>query len=75
MSAPKQSGNGSQYWSWDSCKWGTHRVNCYPGSCPFKVYVRDNKVVREEISCTYPEFFDPDDRVPDYNPRGCQKGY
>ena len=64
-----------QYWSWDSCKWGTHRVNCYPGSCPFKVYVKDGKVVREEISCTYPEFTDPDDRVPDYNPRGCQKGY
>ncbi len=75
MSGAKQSGNGSEYWSWDSCKWGTHRVNCYPGSCPFKVYVKDNKVVREEISCTYPEFFDPDDRVPDYNPRGCQKGY
>lgn len=64
-----------RYWEWDSCKWGTHRVNCYPGSCPFKVYVKDNKVVREEISCTYPEFVDPDDRVPDYNPRGCQKGY
>jgi DMSO reductase family type II enzyme molybdopterin subunit len=64
-----------QYFQWDSCKWGTHRVNCYPGSCPFRIYVRDNKVVREEISCTYPEFTDPDSKVPDYNPRGCQKGY
>ena len=63
------------YFDWDACKWGTHRVNCYPGSCPFRVYVKDEKVVREEISCTYPEFADPDDRVPDYNPRGCQKGY
>ncbi len=64
-----------QYWHWDDCRWGTHRVNCYPGSCPFKVYVKDSRVVREEISCTYPEFCDPEDRVPDYNPRGCQKGY
>ena len=64
-----------QYFEWDSCKWGTHRVNCYPGSCPFRVYAKDGKVIREEISCTYPEFDDPESRVPDYNPRGCQKGY
>ncbi len=63
-----------EYWKWDSWKWGTHRVNCYPGSCPFRVYVKDGKVVREELSCTYPEFEDPDHKVPDYNPRGCQKG-
>jgi steroid C-25 hydroxylase alpha subunit len=63
------------YWNWAKCRWGTHRVNCYPGSCPFRVYARDGKVVREEISCTYPEFQDPDYRIPDYNPRGCQKGY
>jgi steroid C-25 hydroxylase alpha subunit len=64
-----------KYWEWDRCRWGTHRVNCYPGSCPFRVYAENGKVVREEISCTYPEFSDPDFRVPDYNPRGCQKGY
>src|ERR1039458_9566819 len=64
-----------QYFEWDSCKWGTHRVNCYPGSCPFRVYVKDGKVIREEISCSYPEFDDPESKVPDYNPRGCQKGY
>jgi DMSO reductase family type II enzyme molybdopterin subunit len=63
------------YWQWDNCRWGTHRVNCYPGSCPFKVYAKDNRVIREEISCTYPEFHDPEFRLPDYNPRGCQKGY
>src|SRR3990172_11470627 len=64
-----------EYWQWDHWRWGTHRVNCYPGSCPFRVYAKDGKVIREEISCTYPEFSDPDYRVPDYNPRGCQKGY
>ena len=63
------------YWNWDRCRWGTHRVNCYPGSCPFRVYAQNGKVIREEISCTYPEFTDAEFRVPDYNPRGCQKGY
>ena len=65
----------SNYWQWDRCRWGTHRVNCYPGSCPFRVYAREGEVIREEISCTYPEFDDPEHKVPDYNPRGCQKGY
>jgi steroid C-25 hydroxylase alpha subunit len=64
-----------EYFQWDRCAWGTHRVNCYPGSCPFRVYAKDGTVLREEISCTYPDFVDPDYRVPDYNPRGCQKGY
>ncbi|HSR57551.1 MAG TPA: molybdopterin-dependent oxidoreductase, partial [Candidatus Binataceae bacterium] len=64
-----------RYFQWDRCAWGTHRVNCYPGSCPFRVYAADGTVVREEISCTYPEFVDAEFRVPDYNPRGCQKGY
>ncbi|HYB91186.1 MAG TPA: molybdopterin-dependent oxidoreductase, partial [Candidatus Binataceae bacterium] len=64
-----------RYFEWDQCRWGSHRVNCYPGSCPFRVYAKDGKVIREEISCAYPEFTDPDFRVPDYNPRGCQKGY
>jgi DMSO reductase family type II enzyme molybdopterin subunit len=73
--APAAEPKAADYWRWDSWRWGTHRVNCYPGSCPFRVYVRDGKVLREEISCTYPEFTDPNFRVPDYNPRGCQKGY
>src|SRR3990167_416295 len=64
----------SEYFKWDNCTWGTHRVNCYPGSCPFRVYSKDGMVVREELACTYPEFTDPDFQVPDYNPRGCQKG-
>ncbi len=64
-----------RYWQWDACRWGTHRVNCYPGSCPFRVYTRDGRVIREEIACSFPEFEDPEFRVPDFNPRGCQKGY
>lgn len=68
-------GNGDDYWNWDSCKWGTHRVNCFPGDCPFRVYSKDGRVVREEVSCAYPGFSDPNYRLPDFNPRGCQKGY
>ena len=70
-------GNGSenaQYWEWDRCRWGSHRVSCYPGNCPYRVYAEGSRVIREEISCSYPEFSDPSFRVPDYNPRGCQKG-
>ena len=63
-----------EYWKWDECKWGTHRVNCLPGGCPFRVYSRDGRVIREEISCTYPNFSDSRFTVPDFNPRGCQKG-
>jgi DMSO reductase family type II enzyme molybdopterin subunit len=62
------------YWNWDEWKWGTCRVNCYPGGCPSRVYVKDGKVVREELSATFPPFSDPDHPVPDFNPRGCQKG-
>ena len=28
-------------WSWDSVVWGSHSVDCYPGGCPFRVYVKD----------------------------------
>jgi DMSO reductase family type II enzyme molybdopterin subunit len=63
------------YWSWDRVRWGTHRVNCYPGSCPFRVYAKDGRVIREEIACNIPQIIDPEYRAPDYNPRGCQKGY
>ncbi|MGO8802532.1 molybdopterin-dependent oxidoreductase, partial [Candidatus Binatus sp.] len=63
------------YWKWDRVRWGTHRVNCYPGSCPFRVYAKDGRVIREEIACNIPQIIDPEYRAPDYNPRGCQKGY
>ena len=29
--------------------WGTHCVDCYPGNCLFRVYVKEGGVVREEI--------------------------
>ena len=32
-------------------------------------------MIREEIACNIPESYDPERPAPDYNPRGCQKGY
>ncbi|MDO8613000.1 MAG: hypothetical protein Q7R32_09285 [Dehalococcoidia bacterium] len=58
-------------WKWDKVVWGSHSVDCYPGGCPFRVYVRHGKVVREEQSGTLTPV---QDGVPDMNPMGCQKG-
>ena len=58
-------------WKWDKVYWGSHCVDCYPGNCPYRVYVRDGKVVREEPGATF-QTIEPG--VPDMNPMGCQKG-
>ncbi|MCE7929561.1 MAG: ethylbenzene dehydrogenase [Chloroflexi bacterium CFX7] len=58
-------------WKWDSVHWGTHCVDCYPGDCPVRVYVRNGIVWREEQSGTLPVI---EEGVPDFNPMGCQKG-
>ncbi len=59
-------------WRWDSVAKGTHFVNCwYQRGCNWNVYVKDGIVWREEQSGTYAPI---DSKIPDYNPRGCQKG-
>src|SRR3990172_3051996 len=60
-----------QKWAWDKVTWGTHLVDCYPGSCSWRVYTKDGVVFREEQGAQYPQI---EDGVPDMNPRGCQKG-
>ncbi|OGO51955.1 MAG: hypothetical protein A2148_04695 [Chloroflexi bacterium RBG_16_68_14] len=60
-----------QKWRWDKVTWGTHLIDCYPGSCLFRVYTKDGMVWREEQAGRYPEI---EPGVPDMNPRGCQKG-
>jgi DMSO reductase family type II enzyme molybdopterin subunit len=55
----------------DRVAWGSHSVDCYPGGCPFHVFVRDGKIVREEQSGTLPTV---QPGVPDMNPMGCNKG-
>jgi len=57
-------------WTWDQVAHGTHGTNCQ-GGCAFNVYVKDGIVWREEQQGEYGKS-DPD--VPDYGPRGCQKG-
>jgi DMSO reductase family type II enzyme molybdopterin subunit len=59
-------------WSWDSVVKGTHYVNCaYQRGCAWNVYVKDGVVWREEQVGSYPQTHPG---VPDFNPRGCQKG-
>ena len=58
-------------WKWDSVTWGTHSVDCYPGGCPFRVYARDGRILREEQSGSLPPI---EPGIPDMNPMGCQKG-
>ena len=57
-------------WTWDKVVRSTHSANC-TGSCSWKVYVRDGVMVREEQAADYPRI---NAELPDYNPRGCQKG-
>jgi DMSO reductase family type II enzyme molybdopterin subunit len=59
-------------WDWDDSVRSTHNVNCwYQQNCCFHVYTRDGRVVREEQVGDYPQ---TNRDVPDFNPRGCQKG-
>ena len=58
-------------WRWDRVVRGTHtNVNCV-SSCAWNLFVRDGIVWREEQSSPYTA---SNDSVPDWNPRGCQKG-
>jgi len=58
-------------WKWDKVVKGTHtRANCI-AACSWDVYVKDGIAWREEQAAIY-EPHRPD--VPDFNPRGCQKG-
>jgi len=59
-------------WTWDHTYSGTHNINCgWQVACDWKIYVKDGVVVREEQHARYPQ---TRPGLPDYNPRGCQKG-
>ncbi len=50
----------------------THHLNCwYQAHCSWDVYVKDGLVYREEQAAEYPQV---NAALPDFNPRGCQKG-
>jgi DMSO reductase family type II enzyme molybdopterin subunit len=81
MSIEAKSGPTTSHGSWedryrqkveyDYVRWGTHCVDCYPGSCPYYVFVKDGRIVWEEVSGST-EVRSPGE--PDPNPMGCQKG-
>ncbi len=59
-------------WTWDRVAKGTHHGNCwYQRCCNWNVYVKEGVVWREEQTGSYPQ---TNADVPDFNPRGCQKG-
>ncbi|MFI5394264.1 MAG: molybdopterin-dependent oxidoreductase [Candidatus Binatia bacterium] len=58
-------------WQWDRVVKGTHlRANC-ASACSWNVYVKDGVVWREEQPDVYSQ---TNDTLPDFGPRGCQKG-
>lgn len=57
-------------WVWDKVGISSHCSNC-AGNCAWNVYVKDGIVMREEQLAQYPS---TNPNVPDFNPRGCQKG-
>jgi DMSO reductase family type II enzyme molybdopterin subunit len=58
-------------WRWDRVARGTHtNTNCV-SSCAWNLYVREGVVWREEQGGGYAA---SNDTVPDFNPRGCNKG-
>jgi DMSO reductase family type II enzyme molybdopterin subunit len=58
-------------WTWDRVVRGAHlRANCF-SACAFDLYVKDGVVWREEQADVYAR---EGVALPDYAPRGCQKG-
>jgi len=60
-----------QRWRWDAVVKGTHlQANCV-SACAWNVFVKDGMVWREEQAPVYGQ---TNSSLPDFNPRGCQKG-
>lgn len=58
-------------WQWDKVVRGSHGwANCR-SACNWNLYIKDGVVVREEQAANY---LASEPGVPDFNPRGCQKG-
>ncbi len=67
----KWAGTYREKWTWDQVTWGGHAVDCYPGGCPWRVYVKNGRVIREEQAG---DISPVEAGIPDMNPMGCQKG-
>jgi DMSO reductase family type II enzyme molybdopterin subunit len=60
-----------QQWTWDRVVKGTcNRADCI-AACSLNLFVKDGIVWREEQNAIFPQ---TNATVPDFNPRGCQKG-
>ncbi|MBI2061089.1 MAG: molybdopterin-dependent oxidoreductase [Nitrospirae bacterium] len=58
-------------WTWDRIEKGTHGwLNC-ASACEFDLYIKNGLIVREEQTAAYEPVRSD---VPDFNPRGCNKG-
>ena len=58
-------------WTWDRVVKGTcNRADCI-SACSLNLFVKDGIVWREEQNAIYAQ---TNASVPDFNPRGCQKG-
>ncbi len=79
--APKSAEQGAVYeswedlyrqkWAWDRVVKGTcNRADCI-SACSLNLFVKDGIVWREEQNAIFPQ---TNPSVPDFNPRGCQKG-
>lgn len=69
----KSKANGARLFDWDRVVKVTCHNNCsYNQHCVINAFVKDGKVVGVEPTANYPLQHDPS--VPDWNPRGCQKG-
>lgn len=61
----------AEKWRWDRIARTSHaRSNCI-SACSWNVFVKDGVAWREEQNAIYAQ---TEPGVPDYNPRGCQKG-
>jgi DMSO reductase family type II enzyme molybdopterin subunit len=60
--------------AFDTVSWGSHCADCFPSNCRYHVFVRDGKVVREEVAGPRPGKLEPGGAFPDAYPQGCNKG-
>jgi DMSO reductase family type II enzyme molybdopterin subunit len=60
-----------EQWKWDRVVRAAHHVVNCASSCPFNLFVKDGIVLREEQN---PVMEANNSSLPDFNPRGCQKG-
>jgi len=49
----------------DEVGFGSHCVDCYPGSCLYHVFVKDGKIIREEVAGAFMGEDETNPEIPD----------